>query len=57
MIKTPTQLKAQTSPNNAAFMKAEAAHILMAELQKGFDSAEKFGWISEEEADRMLVID
>lgn len=45
------------SPDNVAFMKAKASQILMAELQKGFDSAEKHGWISEEEADRILGVD
>lgn len=45
------------SPDNAAFMKAKAAQILMAELQKGIDSGEKHGWISEEEAYRLLEVE
>lgn len=42
------------SPENTEFMRAKAVKLLMAELQKGLDSAEKQGWISEAEADRML---
>lgn len=45
------------SPDNAAFMKAKAAKILMAELQKGVDSGEKQGWIPEDEAYRILGVD
>lgn len=42
------------SPENSAFMKAKAVSMLMAELQKGIDSGNQNGWISEEEADRLL---
>lgn len=42
------------SPENAEFMKTKAAKMLMGELQKGLASAEKKGWVSEEEADRIL---
>ena len=45
------------SPDNEAFMKAKAAKILMAELQKGIASGEKHGWISEDEAYRILGVD
>ena len=44
------------SPDNEAFMKAKAAKILMAELQKGIDSGEKHGWIPEDEAYRILGV-
>lgn len=44
------------SPENAEFMKAKAAKMLMSELQKGFESAEEKGWISEEDADRILGV-
>lgn len=44
------------SPDNAEFMKRKAAKKLTDEIQKGIDSAEKFGWISEEEADRILGV-
>lgn len=42
------------SPENAAYIKAKAAQLLMAELEKGLESGEKHGWISEKEADRLL---
>ena len=42
------------SPDNADFMRAKAAKQLMTELQKGLDSADKKGWIAEEDADRLL---
>lgn len=32
----------------------QAAEQLVQKIQHGLDSAEKFGWISEEEADRLL---
>ena len=44
------------SPENAEFMKAKAAAQLMAELQKGLDSADNAGWISEDEAARILGV-
>lgn len=44
------------SPENTEFMKAKAVPMLMAELQKGLDSAKTSGWISEEEADRILGV-
>ncbi|HIT33129.1 MAG TPA: type II toxin-antitoxin system RelB/DinJ family antitoxin [Candidatus Faecousia intestinigallinarum] len=44
------------SPENKAFMRRKAAKILMAELQNGIDSGEAHGWISEEEADRILGV-
>ena len=44
------------SPDNAEFMKKKAAKKLMEEIQKGFDSADKYGWISEKEAERILGV-
>lgn len=44
------------SSENAEFLKAKASKQLMAELQKGFDSADEHGWISEEDADRILGV-
>lgn len=45
------------SPENEAYMKAKAMRRLMAEVQKGWDSAEENGWISEEDAYRLLEVD
>lgn len=45
------------SPDNQEFMKAKATKILMAELQKGIDSGEKYGWVSKEDAFRILEVD
>lgn len=45
------------SPDNREFMKAKAVKILMAELQKGIDSGERDGWISKEDAFRILGVD
>lgn len=45
------------SPENEAYMKAKAARLFLDEIQKGWDSAEKDGWISEEAAYRMLEAD
>ena len=45
------------SPDNEAFMKTKAAKILMAELQKGIDTGDKYGWISEDEAHRILGVE
>lgn len=45
------------SPENEAYMKAKAMRRLMAEIQQGWDSAEKGGWVSEEEAYRLLGVD
>lgn len=33
------------SPENEEYMKAKAMHRLMSEIQKGWDSAEKEGWL------------
>lgn len=44
------------SPDNEAFLKKKAVTKLMADIEKGFASAEKSGWISEEEADRILGV-
>ena len=38
-------------------MKAKAMRRLMAEVQKGLDSAERDGWVSEEDAYRQLGIE
>ena len=45
------------SPENEEYMKAKAMRRLMAEVQKGWDSAERDGWVSEEDAYRLLGID
>lgn len=45
------------SPENEAYMKAKAMRRLTAEVQRGWDSAERSGWVSEEDAYRMLVAD
>lgn len=45
------------SPENEEYMKAKAMRRLMAEVQKGWDSAERDGWMSEEDAYRLLGID
>lgn len=45
------------SPENEEYMKAKAMRRLMAEVQKGWDSAEREGWVSEEDAYRLLGID
>ena len=45
------------SPENETYMKDKAMRRLMAEIQRGWDSAEKDGWISEEDAYRLLGVD
>ena len=45
------------SPENKAYRKAKAMQRFMAEVQKGFDSAEREGWISEEDAYKILGIE
>ena len=45
------------SPENGEYMKAKAVRRLMAEVQKGWDSAERDGWVSEEDAYRQLGIE
>lgn len=45
------------SPENEEYMKAKAMRRLMAEVQKGWDSAEKEGWVSEEDAYRLLGVE
>ena len=45
------------SPENEAYMKAKAMRRLMTEVQKGWDSAEKNGWVSEEDARRLLEVE
>lgn len=45
------------SPENAEYMKTKAAARLMAEIQRGWDSAEAEGWVSEEEAYKLLEAD
>lgn len=42
------------SPENEAYMKAKAMRRFMVEIQKGWDSAQESGWISEEDAYRQL---
>ena len=45
------------SSENEEYMKAKAMRRLMAEVQKGWDSAERNGWVSEEDAYRQLGIE
>ncbi len=45
------------SPENEAYMKAKAMRRLTAEVQRGWDSAEQDGWVSEEDAYRLLEAD
>ena len=42
------------SPENAEFMKAKAMRRLLDEAQKGWDSAEKEGWLSIEDLEAQL---
>ena len=44
------------SPENAEFMKAKAIRRLLDEVQKGWDSAEREGWLSIEEVEARLGI-
>lgn len=44
------------SPENAEYMKAKAMRRLLDEAEKGWKSAEKDGWVSEEDAYRILGI-
>lgn len=45
------------SPENEAYMKDKAMRRLLAEVQQGWDSAGKDGWVSEENAYRLLGVD
>ena len=45
------------SPENAAYLKAKAMRRLLDEVQSGWDSAERNGWVSEEDAYRQLGVD
>ena len=42
------------SPENEEYMKAKAMRRLMSEIQKGWDSAEKEGWLNVEAVEAML---
>ena len=42
------------SPENEEYLKTKALRRLMAEAQKGLDSAKQEGWVSEEDAYRLL---
>lgn len=44
------------SPENAEYMKAKAMSRLLDEVQQGWASAEKGGWVSEEEAYHTLQV-
>ena len=44
------------SPENAEFMKVKAMRRLAEEAQKGWDSAEKDGWLTLEEVEAQLGI-
>lgn len=45
------------SPENEAYLKAKAMRRLTDEVQKGWDSAQRDGWVSEEDAYRQLGVD
>ena len=45
------------SPENEAYLKAKAMRRLMEEVQKGWDSAEREGWVSELDAYQQLEVD
>lgn len=45
------------SPENEAYMKTKAMRRLLDEVQQGWDSAEKEGWVSEGEAYRLLGVE
>ena len=45
------------SPENGEYLKAKATARLMAEIQAGWDSAEAEGWVSENDAYRLLEED
>ena len=45
------------SPENEEYMKAKSMRRLLAEVQKGWDSAERDGWVSEEDAYRLLGVE
>lgn len=45
------------SPENEAYMKSKAMRRLLDEVQKGWDSAERDGWVSEEDAYRLLGVE
>ena len=42
------------SPENTEFMRAKAMRRLLSEVQKGWDSAEKEGWLSIEDVEAQL---
>lgn len=44
------------SPENAEYMKAKAMRQFMAEVEKGWQSAETEGWVSLDEAEAQLGI-
>ena len=44
------------SPENAEYMKAKAMRRLLDEAEKGWASAEKDGWVAEEDAYRTLGV-
>ena len=44
------------SPENAEYMKAKAMRRLLDEAEKGWASAEKVGWVSEEDAYHALGV-
>lgn len=44
------------SPENEEYMKAKAMHRFIEEVQKGFDSGEKEGWLSLDEVEASLGI-
>ena len=49
-------LRFLVAPENGEYMKAKAMRRLVSELQKGWDSAEKEGWLSMEDVEAQLGI-
>lgn len=45
------------SPENEAYLKTKAMQRLLAEAQKGWDSAEREGWLSEADAYQLLEVE
>jgi len=45
------------SPENEAYMQAKAMRRFMEEVQQGWDSAEQEGWVTEEDAYRLLEVE
>ena len=55
-IQQSLNMEGLASPENAEYMKAKALRRLLDEAEKGWASAEKDGWVSEEDAYRTLGV-